>query len=1095
MEIRSEADFNALEDEWWGLLLGRSLVVEADIEPSLAIKALEILGQNLATKRDETRARLFQRYPSILAVGLCAVGATQYNAGAFWPNVPIEFRLDMDRQRETGKAFQQAIKRLSLSRFTTPYKYVGEILMHAGVPIPSVGDLVRTILRWDDGHTSGDAIGFIRWVSSMSQRVATTRGFNVPTYRFLTEGGEIAEDFVERVISAIDAGGRSPDLPTAIAEAIDEALEGVTDRGHRKSRRAVDNIPTLTYDQHHGVRLQLPPLEAEIDAALTWTVLAGGEVQRIQVDAPWPGDPIEPKWAAVRAPQQTVAVTVTPGDQRWDLPLINSSDPLLIFDGETGVLIPERTSLPKGIVWLAFPGEGSQQPDSLLEVDGELIVTEQGGTPHGWSGWAFLAIDASKLKKLRLAAVKDRWRYVTRVNRPRLVTEIDPIPFLTTTDGHDVFSSRSELLLPGPNESSGHVDWVVTITDHTGAEISRNSHRIVESSTQVELWPEAESLLGQFTVMVRGPLGRGATLRVAVAEEFSANASTPYRWITQQGSGLEEATITIIRVFEHSTVVINLDRLQRTGSASLRSGVQTLNVVGEIPHLAVGFADKNSDGEKIVPLFVDIEGLPHATVRVRVPPGSRHVYASALHRREILQTLEAKGRWGSPTRTFDLAALSGTLSQRPAAELRLVIDDSSAPIAFIRPRSLANYLDVDASGALEITGKADIAGLVAYVYPEFARWREPYRIEIPEGISKVSLPSEVRREGRAVVVLTANNPWVREMPPKRPDRFSPNAFSVKVGTLVDTDDPSERGFRRWLAGMAPCPSHVDALPIALQLYSLLKLEESPEIADRMRTALAEAVRPHRKLLLTSVLQSNADLDDLMRLLVEADVVTVAREDWESLDDIWALAPGLGVLADTDELGTDGEPRFRAHIESSIGQEGLAILDTGQDPALTVGRFNEQTNILLRMSEEQLEDLIRAAAIVPKALLDRDSRTTASFQVLEARNSLAIKKLRELSAQLLEFSKQALLADYGKESVEPVLAREVPESKSGLGNIPAVSLALALVARAAARSKPQSVRLYSFVREGFAKLAAEAPKIVHQDLALAELWITRWEDIN
>lgn len=1092
MAIRTEAQFNELEREWSVRMAGRSLVVEAEISATEAIEALDVLGQNVAAASGQSaRERLLARYPAILTAGLCAIGSTHYDAGSFWPHVPNGLRVDAIRQGETGRAFQVALKKHGLSRFTTPFRYVGEILMHAGVPVSSVAALVHTLVRWDDGHTAGDAIGFIRWASSMSQAVATTRGFDVPTYRFLTEGGEIAEDFVNRLIAAIDDPGALTDLPAEIAAAVGAALEGITVRGNRARRNSLNYIPALTYHEHHGVSVRLPPLEAEVESALTWTVSTGGEIQRILVPAPWPGDPIEPKWAPVRAPQQAVALTLIPGDQRWELPLVDAGDPLLVFSAKGGELIPERSSLPKDAVWLAFPADGVEKPENLLEVDGELVVAERGGTPHGWHGWAFIAVNAAKFRKVRLATGVDRWRYVTTVDRPSFVGLAQPLSHLTTPDGDPVLPVRPLLSLPGPRTDHGRIEWVVTVVDAAGSEVSRRVHHVTEPTQDVEIWDGDDPLLGQFTVTVRGPLGRGATLRVAIAEQVEVSADSSFRWITQTGAGLESATISIISAPGDAPMQMNLGSRERSAKATLRRGSTTMRVLGAIPHLAVGFADSQKSIARIAPLLVDIEGLPKAKVRVSVPAGAKRVVASAVWGNEVLQTLDANGSWGSTSRTFDLSALSGTLASRPAAELRVVVDETSAPIAFIRPRRLADSVAVTNDGLFRIHGRADVAGLTAYFYPEFARWREPYRLEIPDGLSEVALPDDIRREGRAVTVLNVDNPWVREAPPKRPERSSPNAFSLKVGVLVDSDKPSEKGFRHWLAGVATCPSNVESLPVAIQLYSLLGLEENPETADRMRTELAESVRANRTSLLGAILESSADLDDLMRLLVEADVVTVPREDWKSSDALWSLAPGLGVIADSDELGGAGEPEFRAHLESSIGVEGSSILDDGVDPALAVGKFDPSIMVLSTWSEDELEDLFRAAGVVPKTLLDSDSRASASKQLLLAIRRPAIKTLRAEADKLVELSRQAIEADFGSHAAAPLVAREY-QTPGGTGNLPTISLGLAMLARASARSRPQSSRLYEYLREGFVKLAAEAPRIVHQDLALAELWITRWE---
>lgn len=1094
MVIRTEDEFNALEEEWRERLVGRSLVIEANVGPDEALEALGVLGENLMRRSGRVRENLYARYPAVLATGLCAIGSTHYDAGAFWPNVPLALRLDANRQQETGRAFQKALHKLGLSRFTTPYTYVGEILMHAGVPASSVGDLIHTIVRWDDGHTSGDAPGFIRWVSSMSQAVATTRGFDVPTYRFLTEGGEVAEDFVERLLVAIDAGEATTDLPKSLTAAVQAALEEVERRPKRTKRRSADTVPALTYDPNFGVRVRLPALEAQIEDAVSWTVVTGGEVSNLAVEAPWPGDPVEPKWISVRSPQQAVDVEVFPGAQRWELSLLDSKNPLLVFEDATRVLVPEKTALPKDVVWLGFPADEVEQPETLLEYEGELIVTERGGTPYGWSGWAFIAVDVTKTEKLRLAERSERWRYVSTVDRPRLVGSAEAIPFLSTIDGAPIRSERPKLFLPGPKNGVGSIDWTVTVSDSHGEEIVRTSKRVNDVEETIDIWDEGEVLLGQFTISVRGPLGRGATLSAAIAEGFIVTSSTSFRWIDQAGSGLEPGVVTIHNSASAEPLEVQLGGTAKAAKLRLVRGAQQLSAICEIPYMTVGFATKVAASAKIVPLLVNIEGLPNAVLRVRVPSGSRKVFASAVHNGEVLQTIEGKGGWGSAIRTLNLSALADTLATKPSAELRLVVDDTSAPIAYIRPRRLGSAVSVDSSGVMSISDKADIPGLVAYIYPEFARWRKPYRVVVPESHFEVHLESEILREGRAVVILTVDNPWIPEEPPPRPDRTNVNAFDVKLGTLGDTADPAERGFRPWLAGLTPtCPSAVESLPVALQLYSLLRLEESPEVADRMRTAIGESVRIQRTNLLTAILQSDADLGDLMRLLVEADVVTVPREQWESSEKLWSLAPGLGVLADTDELGGEGEPDLRFHLENTIGKEALLILDHGEDPASKVGRFSEQTNILLKMPPEQLEAIIREAGIVPKALLDKDSRTSASFQLLKARHHPAIAELCGLSARVLEVAKAAIAGDFGQEALLPIAAREVT-SKSGLGVLPALSLALSLVARASSRGKPLSAKVYDYIREGYVKLASSAPKIVHQDIALAELWITRWEEL-
>ncbi|PZQ88274.1 MAG: hypothetical protein DI534_12505 [Leifsonia xyli] len=1093
MAISTEEEFDELERAWRRQLSGLSLVVEASIDPGLAIEALKILGSNIERYTEVRRARLFAKYPAILAAGLCAVASEHYDAGAFWSRVPRGLNVDGNRQQETGKAFQKALTLMGLSRFTTKRTYVGEFLMHAGVPLSSIPDLVRVLLRSDSGHTSGDGAGFVRWASSMSQHVAVTRGFDVPTWTFITQGGEIAEDLIDRVLLTIDHPHTAHGLSAAMAESIAATLEFQSARPSGRRSKTADITPFFTYRSESGVRLRLPPVEHVIDSAVNWHVLLGGESKRIAIEAPWPDDPIEIRSVPIRSPQPTVHVRVSTEssrDQAWDLPLISAENPLLAFDGESGQLIPTQTSLPRSTVWLAFPADNTGAPEDALDAAGDLVVMEHGSTPHGWTGWAFALVDASKLSKVRLRSVDGVWRYTSTIERPHLVGNDDHHSYLTTKAGERILRSKPRLMLPGPSGHLGEIQWTVVVSSPDETELFRSIHSVAAEFAEVSLFAD-DVVLGDFVVTVRGPLGRGATIKVAVAEGFETAPTTPFRWMSASGAGLEHASVIVRDELAGTTKTITFGATQLAGGLTLDRGRARLPITAQIPYQAVGFAGKGSEGESFVPLLIDTEGLRSAVIRARVPSGAGAALVCAVLDGQVLQTVESGSGWG-PTRSFNLAVLAGTLESSPSAELRLVVDERSTPIAFVRPRRLATNVTVDEDGYLRLEGKADVDGLVAYIYPEFARWNGPDRVEVPTGANAVALAEEIRNEGRATIVLAVDNPWVPASPPPRPDKSGGNAFSVKVGTLVESDDPHERGFRAWLAGVGPCPSHSDSLPIALQLYAQLPYEERPEVADRMRTEIAEAVRVHRSAVLPAILRTNASLDDFLRLLVEGDVVTVPREDWESSDELWSLAPGLGVIADSDEIHSSAAADFRANIESAVGIEGLQILDEGTDPHARVGRFDENASVIAKMPDEQFNAMWHEVALVPKALLDQDSRVLATKELLKARGDRGLLVLKEITDELLEFARGALVADLGPRALAPIEARVF---RKGMGDIPAVSLALALLARAAARSKSHSMRMYEHVREGYAKLAAAAPKIVQQDLALAELWITHWEDIK
>ncbi len=1072
--------------------------MEADIPPEDAIEALNVLAEHFKTcRKSSQRTSLTRRYRAILVAGMCAVASKHYEDGTYWPFLPAGFgtSIDPNHQGELANAFRESLRAMGLARFTTPLRNVGEILMHSGVPVQSISKLVQTLAKWDSHHSSGDGQSFVAWATSMSQTVATTRGFDVPTWRFLTEGGEIAEDFIDRCLTAIDGGTEDTGLPALILEAVQAALAWEPRRARGSGRRTeIDNAPSVTYSPHGGVQVRLPPLEREVQAALSWTVTAGGSRDRVDVPAPWPDDPVAPKWVPVRAPQQRVLVSVLPGPREWTLEMFDPTEPLLVFDGATGALIPPRNSMPKGRVWVVVPNPEAKDVSDVVEVGDVLSVIAHENTPRGWEGWSFVSVDTSVLGKLRVRGFGDRWRYASTVDKPRLsITE--RIEFAESLSGQPVLGTRPKLVLPGPvSDGAATLTWLVSVSNPGGAAIVTDSFVVSSGTEEVDPWRSfAGPIVGEFTITVRGPLGRGATLRTAVAESVSVASSTPFRWMSEDGTGLESATAIVkSSAIELGTDPLRLGSTDTRVATTLRVGQAELPLMVTVPYLSVELIGVQEHQPSIVPVSVDNEALVGSILKLTAPKEAGRVTLAAVVSGTVVQTVDAAGAPQSRSRMVNLAALADTIARHRTAVLRVVAGDRSVAVAHARPRRLASDAFVTEDGVLELADAAPTEGLVAYLYPEFAPWRLPQTVYLPTGATSVQLSDDMRQEGRATVVISVDNPWVPATPPPRPDRHGGNAFSVKVGRLTEVLDTEERGFRRWLAGMGDCPVHPDGLPIALKIYSLIPSYAPFEHVDRMRSELAAAVRANRTRLMDAVLATDVNLSEIMRLLIEADVVTVPRELWESSPALWTFSAALGVIADTDELGGAGQDDFCENVLRYLGEPGAQILRSGCDPEAKRGRFGESYVWLLRRPDQQVEDLWRAVSIVPLALLDESSRTEAAYQLFRARGVKRLRRTVGHSEEILSVAETALQLDLGAPAIEPITSRRF---QPGWGNLPAVSLALALIARGAARGKAACAAVFDVVRDEYARLAAAAPAIVEQDLGLAELWITRWEDIE
>lgn len=1092
----TQQDIDDWERDWRARLVGCSLVFEAEIPQDDAITAVSVLGRSIAVARlNRERDLLAQRYRAILLAGMTAIGTLEYDAGTYWPNVWEHFEVPQEQnlQSRIATAYKDGLTAFGLTRFALPLANVGEILMHGGIPIRSVTDFARTLAKWDSRSRSGDGASFVAWMRSMSKQLATTKGVDVPTWRFVTEGGDAAEDFVNRCLGAIDSLASStqaapPDLglPQPVLDEIARAIElGATPSKKGASRQVTRNlVPAIHYAPAHGLRVSLPPLEAVSESDIDWTVSSGGMSRSLPVRAPWPGDPIMPSWMPVSAPSQRVVVTVMPAEQSWELALVDVEDPLLVFDGDSGLLIPARNALPRGRAWLAFPDE------RRLEVDGDSVVVERPELPHGWHGWTFEGVELDGVARLRLDGA-ERWRYVSATPRPRLIGG-ERLPFVETRSGEPVFGVRPELELPGTGQEDGAITWRVEVTDvGSGRIVAANGFDVHGSPILIDPWEGAAAdLLGEYAITVRGPLGRGAQLRAAIAESTSVDVSSEFRWMRNNGEGLEPAELVVTRRGLPEPVRVRLDAATADSTAHVADGDQELILRSRIPHMHVSATGPVDVQRAIAPMALELEGLTETTLGVKVPQSASRVRLAAVVDGAPVQALEssAGARNG---RSFNLAQFADTLAQYGSAQLRLVVDDASTPVALVRPRKLASGVVFDGE-SLILSGAQPIEGLTAVVYPYFAPWREPTVLPFPADATAVPLPAELRSEGQVTVSLVVANPWIPFDPPLLPDWSTGNTRVIDVDGLREPGDERELGFRLWLAGSGPCPKTPATLPLALRLYTLLPQIRTREIAERLRSDIAGAVRANRELLMGSVLHAETEADELARLFVESDVVTVPCESWESSDLLWSYSPALGVVADSDEHEGDRREEFRDNLVKYVGNSALRILDHGEDPHAGVGRFGDTTIAMHRWPGERVDEMWHAAGVLPTALLDLDTRARASKHLFDVREHPAVRPVSATSAQLLAAAREAIARDTGfrADGTSPIDARI---NQDGWANLPALSLAFAFVARLAARNGHASTRTFEALRKAYTRLAMVAPDIVQQDLGLAELWLTRWSE--
>ncbi|MFE4825527.1 hypothetical protein [Streptomyces sp. NPDC056672] len=775
---------------------------------------------------------------------------------------------------------------------------------------------------------------------------------------------------------------------------------------------------------------------------------------------------------------------------------------LLAFDAD-GHHIPPDEPLPAAEICLLHAG--------TLRTEGTDPGVVELPTPYGWSGWTLSRVSLTGVTRVRAsAAVSGRWLDVA-AGRPLGWEGGATLPWIRGDDGAPVWHRPPALRLPRrPGEPDARRWQAEVRRPGHGEPLARHTGA---PGVLIDPWKDVpRPLLGPYEILVhRVGSRRRRRLAAFLAEGITAEPTAEWRLLAPHG-GLAPARLTLgtagpVTASAHAVV---FSPYEITKTLVLGDGVRRFAVEACVPHSEVRLELGGSPQTwSVRPLDIDAADLAgESALTVRLPEQAVAVtpLLALVVEGTTLHTLPPERR----TRTrrgdlrYSLAALADTVRDCVKAEIRLLVAGESVHVATVRTQPIAEEVVPDGGGLL-LRGLRHPGELNARLYAVFAPWQQPLTATVDQS-GRIPLPAAWRSLGPLIVHLDAGAPtptapgW-----PRLRDRDtlvlrrSPWTSTADYGTGARVSE--------YLAGHGALPRGADVIPYqwivaahGRDLQACGARETAPAecrgtLADAGPTALTGAADSAlRSGELASVLAGSGLAALWIREVVDPAAV---RHVWRQapLCALLLTAPLLpylsgGLAYDVGELYPQ-ETELLAEVGQFLGDAAIALLAGQADPSAAVGRFGAQTRALDQLPAYQQQAVWRSARVVPRGLLDSDTRADAAWQAFRARKDLQYHATREEFRDGLDAV--AIFLDDGHPDLAQAFRGRDPGRLHGPGEawmrVPQMSLGCALIARLASAGDARATGLERGLRHLWTPVASHAPDLTAVDIALAECLVT------
>lgn len=898
----------------------------------------------------------------------------------------------------------------------------------------------------------------------------------------------------------------APLVNDAVVEELKERPAGTEHRRTAVGVATRELRPRVILDAaRRKVCLRLPEQRVPESGEIVWRVSLEGTTRIYRTGRPW-GDTSpfsEALDITLDRPIRELTVIDSTNNITWNVPVIDSDDPVLVFTPK-GHDISAKVTLHYASLSVVAPEDASLvdvvTAKPLPETDTFAI--------EGWESWTCHVLDTSAADSIQAVRpghqISPVWP-VRAISPRQRVTFRDPdeaIPNIRTTSGLAVHSASLIADFP-PTLSGADETWYLSIASFAGAgasgeEISQEEPLEVpaEGGSFDIFDPEAydDPWVGEYLVRIRGPRNESFRHEYAIVEGMAA--STDFAGLVRSvripaAGGLSEAVLLVkptFKDFEVTPAEISVapDAAEATFAISTEVGDQLPlrftppRLQFELPLVGKPALWRTA---RISCRAADID--PARPIRIRAGQG--------LGRPQI----SLRNQHGAPVRTVKLtsaddvtyeAALPATTMMGGRLELEWT-DPRSKKRASV---NLADIMTASSFSTLELNGDkllVDGDGLAAWIWLASAPWVPARSLPLER---ETQLPADLVSAGDLIIDVHPEDPFTILRAPYAP---TDAAVRLEQPGFFQDPEPAFAQLSAFLAGEEEvAPADPRLMPVLWDYLASWKGEHGD------REAVLNALRSNPSAALDALSGSLVPAEKQPGRIISSGLILgpFSASDGASKH----RSPWIGALELLGQLPAliEAEQPVRPvvkELEALAGKRLVEALATGRDSTLDTACIDRSTVQLAMMDEAQQQALLGVlfaqGDIVPGSLMDDSSRLLAVMEVFHKRaelTSLIDQELIQAVVSTLRALKGANKAVYASARVrfDKLDGVDTNARENHWALVPVASMVFALAARMHAHGLMGKPKLLLKAAGEWAELAEVVPDLVTADLVAAEAMV-------